>query len=688
MAGRPRRAGASSTPTAATVDQSNNRWAKESSVLKPAPHDLLDHAWHCYVLTDATIYRKDGKTLANPLLVNIQGPLVVRGYLEVDDDKGIDNLVRPSVKSAYIEIAHSDRYSIGEGPLGVVLWVSGAAGWFEIQPSVKYQPMYDQIREAITLYYSAFEVYEAYNLAHGKKKKARRPSPPAIEQSFLKYAVRVGDGILRDEVEALYHKWAEFFIAHFEKEVDLDWNTTPFAKWLRNSHPDVQKKLADIASGVIPPPPPVETPDPDETRATQNRSSRSARASSRNSESVDMRNSGPDRSRSPQPKPPNRASAKTTETPIPLPEKYRQQTRPASSKPFLAPVGAPKDAPRDAPMPDADPESPVDRLLVFLQEIVAEKPTITKAAPSTIHAKVYFKCKIRQVSARHYSSGAKDILAYYAKELLPRLDLIWKGTPLYEWLEDAAKTPWKPTEPEPLKPEDIPAQTLRRTKLGPKPGASTKPATQLPPTINLKAKMKRAVQNESDSDSEEDVAGPYVTPQMRSRRAGKGAGLRLISTSKKRPYSDLDDQANGSRRGRKSAKVSHQISDEDEHAVEPEDTSDDEVAAGPETAVGSRLPLPEGAVRVVVHAERIPTTSPKGPDGTWTCDQEGCAHVVRSADEQDAQELIQEHFRDHEAQAEKINLAVKESRGHMPIKYAYFPPILLLVHMPPHPGGT
>jgi hypothetical protein len=55
--------------------------------------------------------------------------------------------------------------------------------------------------------------------------------------------------------------------------------------------------------------------------------------------------------------------------------------------------------------------------------------------------------------------------------------------------------------------------------------------------------------------------------------------------------------------------------------------------------------------------------------------------VVRSADEQSAQELVQEHFRDHTAQAEKINLAVEESRGQMPIKYAYFPPILLLVHM-------
>jgi hypothetical protein len=61
--------------------------------------------------------------------------------------------------------------------------------------------------------------------------------------------------------------------------------------------------------------------------------------------------------------------------------------------------------------------------------------------------------------------------------------------------------------------------------------------------------------------------------------------------------------------------------------------------------------------------------------------------VVRGADAQDAQALIQAHFRAHEAQADKIDLAVRESRagGHTPIKYAYahFPPVLLLVCLHP-----
>ncbi|KAK4245850.1 hypothetical protein C7999DRAFT_15995 [Corynascus novoguineensis] len=670
MAGRPRRRRASSTSTTTPFDHPQIRWAKESSVLKPVPRDMPDSEWPCYVLSDATIYRNDGKTLANPLLAHVQEPLIVRGLLEVDEDKLLPNLVRSNVKAAHIEIPHSERYSIGDGPL--VLWVSGAAGWFEIRPSSRYQPMYDQVREAITLYYSAFEVYEAYVRVYGNKKKSRRPPPPSLDEIFLKYAVRAGDGILRHEVEALCHKWAEFLIPHFDKEVDLDWDTTRFAKWLRNSHPDVRKRLADIANGLVPLPPPPSDPH-EQDQAVENRRSRSARASSGTREDEDdMRGSASNRSHSSQSKFPNKSKPRMSETPVPVPEKYRQFIQPVSSKPSPAPV----ETPRDTPTSSVDPESPVDRLLAVLDEVASETD-IKKAAPSKVNSAVFFKCKIRVYS------GAKDILAFYAKELLPRLDDEWRATPWYQWLADSAKQPWKPTEP--MDPETIPAQTLRRTKMGAnsKATSTTRPATQLPPVINLTAKTRSVWQHESESEDE--LADLYTAPQ-RSRTSGKRATLRLATSSKKRPHSDVDDQANGNHRGTKLARVYYHASDEDD--LEDEETGDDEVAVDEQTVAGSHLPLPDGAVRVVVHAERLPTTSPSGPDGTWTCDEEGCTYVVRSADEQDAQQLIQEHFRDHEAQAEKIDLAVKESRGHMPIKYAYFPPIMLLVYMHPSPAHT
>jgi hypothetical protein len=85
--------------------------------------------------------------------------------------------------------------------------------------------------------------------------------------------------------------------------------------------------------------------------------------------------------------------------------------------------------------------------------------------------------------------------------------------------------------------------------------------------------------------------------------------------------------------------------------------------------------IPKETVRVVVRAEKVPTMLPSGPNGTWRCEEEGCGYIVRSAQEQEGKDLIAKHFQDHEKRVEKLNLALSEgTRGHMPIKYAYFPP--------------
>ena len=195
MAGRRRRP---SNSTVATVDESYIRFNKESSVLKPTTPDTSDHDWPCYVLTDANIYRSDGETLANPLHVSLEGPMIIRGKLVVDheDDQVVSKrklsyvhsmvvkppanrraVVKPNTKSAYLEISRSERYSIGYNP--IALWVSGAAGWFEIVPSPEYEAMYSEIQEAITLYYSVMESYEVYNEARELQRKKKKSPPPA-----------------------------------------------------------------------------------------------------------------------------------------------------------------------------------------------------------------------------------------------------------------------------------------------------------------------------------------------------------------------------------------------------------------------------------------------------------------------------------------------------------------------------
>lgn len=444
----------------------------------------------------------------------------------------------------------------------------------------------------------------------------------------------------------------------------------------------MQKRLADIARGVIPPLPPPPEPDLNDSHSTRGRRSRSARASSEST--LSSRDSGSDTggvrgNSSKRPQNPkaktlaSRTKPKTSETPIPLPEKYRQATQPAAAPgASLVPSRASDTQGTGvAHAPQTHAES-VDRLLGALQEIAEEK-NVKKSTASSIRGSIFFRCKIRNYHERD------NIIAFYAKDLLPLLGPAWNGSPMEAWLRETSSKPWEPVPG--LDPAKIPEQTQRRAKSVPKKDPPAKTA-RVPPAVIFKASATAAQpQDESDSEEDEfaDLRRIASRPPPRNQRSGKGATLRLATSSKKRPRSEVDDQSIGSWRGKKSTKVNHSFEDEEFE----EDTSDEEdvSALGEATAVGSQLPLPEGTVRVVVHAERVPASSPKGPDGTWTCEQEGCTYLVRSADEHEGQELIQAHFREHEAQADKISLAVKESRGHMPIKYAYFPPILLVVCM-------
>jgi len=146
---------------------------------------MHDSEWPTYVLEDAVIYRSDKKTLANPLFVHLEGPLIVRGRVEVDSDNQ-QNFIRAYPKPTYIEISQSEKYSIGFGPC--TLWVAGLGGWFEIVPAPKYEAMYSQIREAITLYYQILGVYEQYEEKRKKRAKQKQKAlpQPSLEEVFFK----------------------------------------------------------------------------------------------------------------------------------------------------------------------------------------------------------------------------------------------------------------------------------------------------------------------------------------------------------------------------------------------------------------------------------------------------------------------------------------------------------------------
>lgn len=301
---------------------------------------------------------------------------------------------------------------------------------------------------------------------------------------------------------------------------------------------------------------------------------------------------------------------------------------------------------------------------------------IDRIARSTVGSRLYYGYRIS-----NYNASA-EILAYYSKDLVRRLDIKWHTSPFYSWLLQESRKP--SIELHHTDVEKIPFQLVRRQKKQTASATPTAaPAKPLPPKLEIRSKARQPSDDE-DLDSDDDGSA------SRPRHAGKG-GLRLHSASKKRTAGEMlrddnDDSLSG-RRGRKSARTSHYFSSqEDEDATEPDDDSATSDVASPEADVvedpdGLPTTPPKDAVRVVVHAEKLPSMSPSGPNGTWVCGQEGCGYVVRAAEEAAGKRLVQQHFRDHEARTQKVSLALTEAerRGRMPIKYAYFPPVLLIV---------
>jgi hypothetical protein len=86
--------------------------------------------------------------------------------------------------STPIEIRHCIAYSIGEDEGRPVVWVLGRGGWYEINPSDAYRPIFNKMCEATTMYYSLVDIYTS-------AKFSRAPTRPgsnlleALHEDFL-----------------------------------------------------------------------------------------------------------------------------------------------------------------------------------------------------------------------------------------------------------------------------------------------------------------------------------------------------------------------------------------------------------------------------------------------------------------------------------------------------------------------
>lgn len=73
-------------------------------------------------------------------------------------------------------------------------------------------------------------------------------------------------------------------------------------------------------------------------------------------------------------------------------------------------------------------------------------------------------------------------------------------------------------------------------------------------------------------------------------------------------------------------------------------------------------------VKLSILAEKLPDPMPTGHQGTWVCDQQDCDFIARGGGEDELDDCIAAHLQEHEQLVDKMQLAVTESRGMLPIK--------------------
>lgn len=624
--GRPRRY---SDSTVASIDRTHVTYLQETSVLKSTKSTYSDD-WPIFELKDAVVYRKskDGQlVIANVCNVDLEGPFVIRGKLDIDLDQ--KSFMRNySYRSAYIEIPLSHSYSIGYGPWPAV-WASGKAGWYEISPAPEYEAMYDFVCEGITLYYKVIDVYPGPDDKLPKAKKHKAYQLP-IEKVLLKYAVAVGDGVTLTEAKHRCHTHAPFLLAKFEKETDINWNLTSFKKWMTASHQDLVQKLEEAKRK--PPPPPVDSPEVDPVESKEEPYDGSLELPFRISPDTDRNQ----RSKS-------RASRQSEDTEVPAALRIETPVHPPILAPFRpVPTAATPTHSTAAPSSPAEPLDPVRFFSDLLEEILEEQwGDMSRMTESRVHSQIHAKCRIKAYRA------AKEITHFYAKPLVASLPSKWYPSPFFQWLKSVRDQPWLP---EILTKDDVPGQCIRRTKM-----SKVIHRTRLP-----------AAGNQSPHQSPPRGAGKRWPPSNLTPRTG---GLRP-GTGAKRPAT-YDDEDTSDERARKAAKTKHALEDEEDEEEDMDEEEANEPSEVPQPiAAFAASEIPKETVRVVVRAEKVPTMLPSGPNGTWRCEEEGCGYIVRSAQEQEGKELIAKHFQDHEKRVEKLNLALSEgTRGHMPINH-------------------
>ncbi|KAJ4145813.1 hypothetical protein LMH87_004646 [Akanthomyces muscarius] len=646
MTGRTRRA---STSSVDTVDDHAVQWRQEASVLRSVPKSEPNDNWPIFQLRDAIVLNRDGTTVENALHIVPNGPFIVRGNLHFTRDEKPFVLVRGR-SPIPIEIRHCLLYSVGETEDGSPqIWVSGRAGWFELSPCPAYQATYDTMCQATTLYYSIMDIVEDMKTEPKRGKKSKSTSQSDLLASiFHKYSAFVGDGSTYDDVVGRCNKHAIFLISQFMQDDGVvDWKATTFYKWMKSENAalfdrvDKAKKnprQRTRSPSLFEPPP------------------RASTSLSRKSASIEEIDESAFNTRSTR----QSNSAAEPQTTIAM---HPRRTEPPSAPPAPPAPPAPSvpSAPHAPTHVATDSDSPFQTVLAAVESSFDSIPSKNGIKVSGLLNKLYFQYRFptyKDSTTGSHKRPVEEVLHYNAAALLDAIDHEkYKDGEIYDWLVSLSKKKFAPVA---MKPENLPYRVVPREQ---RPFHGRKPETK--------------------RDSQQDVERPPspLTPRI-GKRPGRPVGskssLRPIKSTKKRSRMiiDDDDEADVESVAKKLNFASNQDGDESMADADKQFMEDEELDSALQVNESSDSPSEDESaddedepVKLSIFAEKLPDPMPTGYQGTWVCDQQDCDFIARGGGEDELDDCIAAHLQEHEQLVDRMQLAVTESRGMLPINH-------------------
>lgn len=181
--------------------------------------------------------------------------------------------------------------------------------------------------------------------------------------------------------------------------------------------------------------------------------------------------------------------------------------------------------------------------------------------------------------------------------------------------------------------------------------------------------------NSSEDEQNRSLPSGHVlatsTPQSRARvgpsRSGKKAALRLIKSDDVLQSSNLQspDPEEDYERSRKRRKISPSALDDAESIS---NSSNESLRSDDDEDVEDEA-LEDVDVKFTLDSELLPSTTPQGSNGLWTCDRKGCNHTITKADEPNGKSQVYEHLKEHASEiAARENLVLKEAKGGLKVE--------------------